>query len=497
MVGAALASTTLSGCQASEQEVDESDLTAVKFRGVKVTSADRDLPDVDTIGYDFDLDGTPTAAEDFHGVSQPDVAINLAGTLNATFVATRALDRFSLDYTGDGTIKGVRQGTAEAAFSRKPEALEIVLAKAVRKGESFTVSIELETAPKLIRNGYGEKDVRGYRKPSDVFENTHGLSYNTRHMLFTQHWPNRARQWFPCRDNPRDAAMFAVTLRLPSEKYTVVASGKRTEKSLANGKHETVHEMLHPIPTYAFFLGASKYWELKTSPLAGGGKLETYLADYQDQRERVFEDTSDEYAYFTKNLGPYVWETLRFVEVYAPGGAGMENVGAISIEPKQFENTGNPMTRGNARALQLHELAHQWAGNLVRIANWNDLWLSEGLATYLEFRYNADKGEASEPEHFNGGVLRPRELLNPNASSTDLTEAMYTATPYKKGAWVFRVLEKQVGRDVFLAFLKDWFAKRRFQAVDTETLKRDYEAFTGKDVSTLFQKAVYGSEDPE
>jgi aminopeptidase N len=476
-----LATIALAGCLATEEDVAEDDLTAATFHGVRVESADQNLPDVDAIGYDFDLDAAPT----------PDGTMALSGTLRATFVATRSLDRFSLDYTGKGTIKSVRNGTKSVAFERKTNTLDVVLAKPVAIGKAFTLSIEFDAMPE--RNaGAGER--------------TRGLTFDNDRELYTANWPNRARQWFPCRDNPRDAALFAVTLRTPSPEHVVIANGKRSEKSLAGGKRETLHEMLHPIPTYAFFVGVSTKWTREASPVPGAGELETYLegaaASRTKKRKGVFDNTDEAYAYFSKTFAPYAWETLKFVEVPTTwGGGGMEHVGAISIDPADFSNLKN------ARVTMIHELAHQWSGDLVRIASWNDFWISEGFTEYLTRRFVEDHdgvaaANALWDESIRGGrsaahALRPSGDLERDPSPRVIMGAIFDNVAYDKGAWVMRVLEQKVGRDKFTAFLKTWFTKHRHQAVDTQTFEQDLKAFTGKDFTAFFQSAVYGTANPE
>jgi aminopeptidase N len=471
-----------SACASVDDDVTDDDLTKLTFHGVKVLSADKDLPDVDVMAYDFDLDATAGTAG----------SLNLAGSVVITLIATRTIDSVAFDYTGTGAIKSVKQGTAALRFEKKASKLNVSFANQVTAGKAIALRIDFDAAP--------ERETGGGAR-------TRGLTFDAGRELFTANWPNRARQWFPCIDNPRDAAMFAVKLRTPTTADIALSNGKRTEKNLPDGRSETVHEMLHPIPTYAFFLGVSKNWIRETSPVPNRADLETYLEGVNAsaraaKRKAVFDDTDDAFGYFSATFAPFAWETLRFVEVPTTwGGGGMEHVSAISIDPADFADPKN------ARLTMIHELAHQWSGDLVRIASWNDFWISEGFTEYLTRRFVEEHdGAAAAEELWNKSIdggkraahaLRPGGDLETDASPSKIMSAIFDNVAYDKGAWVMRVLEQKVGRAKFTSFLASWFQKHKHEAVTTETFKRDLEAFTGKDFSAFFQNAVYGTATPE
>jgi aminopeptidase N len=473
-----------SACSGADDPVSDDDLRALTFHGVKVLSADKNLPDVDVTSYDFDLDATGSAGE-------PSV-LSIAGSVEISFVAMHALDRVTFDYTGQGAVTSVTQGATPLRYEKKENTLAVSLAKPIAAGKAIAVRIAFSAVPER-ENGGGAR--------------TRGLTFDAGRELFTANWPNRARQWFPCIDNPRDAAMFAVKLRTPSTSDVALSNGKRTEKTLPDGRSETVHEMLHPIPTYAFFLGVSKNWTRETSPVPGRGDLETYLEGTNAsaraaKRKAVFDDTDDAFAYFSATFAPFAWETLRFVEVPTTwGGGGMEHVSAISIDPADFADPKN------ARLTMIHELAHQWSGDLVRIASWNDFWLSEGFTEYLTRRFVEEHDGAAAANELwtrsiDGGkraahALRPNGDLETGATPSKIMSAIFDNVAYDKGAWVMRVLEQKVGRAKFTSFLASWFKNHKHQAVTTETFKSDLEAFTGKDFSAFFQSAVYGTAKPE
>jgi aminopeptidase N len=473
------------GCEQPASNEANADVDALTFHGAKLVRSDRGLPDIDVLAYDFDLDAVaaPTPSNG---------ALAVSGSVTVTLVTTRALASVSFDYTGQGSVRRVRLGSTILKYEKRPNRLDITLAKPVPADTTIALQIEFSALP--------EREV-------GAGERTRGLTFDSQRELFSANWPNRARQWFPCKDNPRDAAMFASTIRTPVIGDSVISNGKTTTRVLADGRRTTVHEMLHPIPTYAFFLGISNNWTREVSAMPDRGELITYLEGTDTtaraaKRNAVFASTGAAYTYFSTQFGAYAWETLKFVEVPTTwGGGGMEHVGAISIDPREFA------TPNNARITMVHELAHQWSGDLVRIKTWNDFWLSEGLTEYLTRRFVEDHdGVAAATILWNRSIaggkrathpLRPGGDLETDPTPHAIMGAIFDNVAYDKGAWVLRVLEQKVGRAKFTAFLRSWFQQHQHEAVGTDTFERELAAFAGQDFSAFFQQAVYGTATPE
>jgi aminopeptidase N len=191
---------------------------------------------------------------------------------------------------------------------------------------------------------------------------------------------------------------------------------------------------------------------------------------------------------------------MAFLQEPAIGG-GMEHATVVSMEETMFARP-----RG-ARGVAIHELAHHWAGNLVRVATWNDLWLSEGFSDYLTGRYiEAHDGAAAGLAQWQG-VLR-QGLTTEHAMRDDALLALrpadpeadplrvFTAIVYKHGAFALRMLESVVGREALTTFLRGWFDRHAYAAVNTETLRTELTTATGRDLQGFFDQWVYGVFHP-
>lgn len=148
--------------------------------------------------------------------------------------------------------------------------------------------------------------------------------------------------------------------------------------------------------------------------------------------------------------------------------------------------------------IHLHELAHEWWGNFVTAKDWNDIWIHEGLATYMEALYIEnisgtakyhDFINSKRPEDNHIYPLAPRE-------PTSAGEALEYSDPYYRGAWVVHTLRHRLGDEKFFELLKRWLYPdpadldnlygRQCRIVSTEDMKNAAEIITGNELDPFF-----------
>jgi leukotriene-A4 hydrolase len=151
----------------------------------------------------------------------------------------------------------------------------------------------------------------------------------------------------------------------------------------------------------------------------------------------------------------------------------MENPRLNFIDPRVLTDT-------KPSVLITHEMAHSWSGDMVTLGQWNDTWLNEGLASYLELRTLepfasqavVDASWANRLSTFSSYAhsTAPRNsLLHVPLTSSDDPNFMFNRSSYSKGALFFQTIEKIVGRDDFDRFLRDYFAHFAWHWVDDVT----------------------------
>jgi aminopeptidase N len=192
-------------------------------------------------------------------------------------------------------------------------------------------------------------------------------------------------------------------------------------------------------------------------------------------------------------VGPYSYEKLANVQAASVGG-GMEAASAIFYGENSV--TGDRSTRW--RNVIIHEVAHQWFGNAVTEYDWNDVWLSEGFATYftllfIEHAYGRDE--------FVAGLERSRDRVmafyegDPDyrivhENLTDMRRVT-TSNTYQKGGWTLHMLRGIIGDDAFWRGVQAYYREHRDANASTDDFRRAMEEASGRDLSQFFRQWLY------
>ncbi|MCC6336730.1 MAG: hypothetical protein IT380_22405, partial [Myxococcales bacterium] len=397
----------------------------------------------------------------------------------------------SFDFSKDGASFPAR---AVVTLERAAKGTSILEVDPERLSIS-AVTVDGKPVPFELKAGRLHVDAPGakalditYRvKPQDVRGNAdtaYGLirdKYADR--MWTLTWPYNTGALFPSNSHPSDGATAKVTLKVETG-HTAYASGNPTGAS--------TFEMKAQAPAYSVAVYDAPGFKHERAGRAHNGVevsglgLEDAIAPAT--REAYRKAAIGAVDYFTGWLGQYDYgNTLALVEL--PGGlGGMEHTSAVAIM------LGNARSPELARETAVHETAHHWFGDNLRIASWGDFWMSEGFTNYATYRYfGATEGEAKYQQLLTRAKADVRATLedNPHALSadahTDVNE-IFDDVPYEMGPWILRMLEVKLGRPAFDALLKDWFHAHRQKAVSTGDFVKFARAKTGQDFTTFFKE---------
>ena len=381
------------------------------------------------------------------------------------------LDLVSLRPDGAGmTVAGVTLDGAPARFSHTADRLTVAL-RPTRHGAEHTAVVAYEGIPAdgLI-----------------VGVNRHG-----NRTFFGDHWPNRARNWLPVVDHPSDKALFEWTVSAPAH-YQVVANGRLVEETdVPGGLRLTRWATDRPIATKVAVIGVARFAVEHRRPVMAAGmpvRVETWA--YPEDRAAGFADfaaTDSALVVLARLLGPFPYEKLASVQSTTRFG-GMENAGAVFYDENGVTGRG-----ANARTV-VHEVAHQWFGDLVSEADWPHLWLSEGFATYLTHVY-AERTRGVEA--LREGLARDRTAIvafaaeNPQRMLVDTTFAdpmeLLNAYSYQRGSWTLHLLRRRVGDAAFFAGLRLYLARHADANATTDDLQAALEEASGQSLGAFFQ----------
>lgn len=324
-------------------------------------------------------------------------------------------------------------------------------------------------------------------------------------QIWTQGEPEEARHWFPAYDFPDDKATSEQIIRVESED-TVVANGSLvSETDHGDGTKTVHHRMDFPHSTYLVSFVVGRYEKrqrlYKSIPLTfflypgRTGLAEDVFAKTEGMM-RIFENLTNVSYPFTK-YDQTIVANFTF--------GGMENITATTLADRDVSFAESPIGAGLVEDLVSHELAHSWFGNLVTCRNWAELWLNEGMATFMEAAYRERaygrddylrKIRQDVGEYLLDDMRRSAKhgLYNLLARPDD---SIFNSVVYKKGGAVVHTLRETVGDEAFWRALTLYLNRHAGKNVETTDFQRVFEETSGRDLGWFFRQWVYGTGHPE
>ncbi|WP_131783847.1 M1 family metallopeptidase [Legionella gresilensis] len=289
--------------------------------------------------------------------------------------------------------------------------------------------------------------------------------------LYSHSQPINVRTWLPVQDTPAVRQTYTARINTP-QALRAVMSAENDPNHALNGKFE--FNMAQAIPSYliAFAIGNITAKEIgpRSAVFAEPNLVSNAAKEFEDT-EKMIQTAENLY-------GKYLWDNFNIL-VMPPSFpmGGMENPRLTFATPT--------LIAGDKSLVNViaHELAHSWSGNLVTNAKWEDIWLNEGFTTYVQNRivekiYSKEQANQEFIVNINNlyeeiqSISEPDQRLVPDLEGRDPRSGM-TKVAYIKGAWFLKTLEEKFGRDLFDAFLKQYFTTFAFQSITSA----DFEIF--------------------
>lgn len=425
-------------------------------------------PGVDVSHYAFQLK-LPTAGSAIEGRA----TINAARRLS---VDTLVLDLVKM------SVDSVLVGAQPRAFVRDSTTIRIPLLATDGTSISATVVYHGEPGDGLIIRDTPE---RGW-------------------SAFGDNWPNRARYWLPTIDHPSDKATVAWTVIAPKP-LTIVANGVQKSQAASGEMMRTQFEIAAPIPTYLMVIAAAK---MEMTPLgktcgviaAASACIAQNVYTFPDEKSYApgpFVEAEKIVSFFAKTVGPFQYEQLNHLQSATKFG-GMENATAIFYSDNAFKKHDVGV------ALIAHETAHQWFGDAVTPRRWQDVWLSEGFASYFAPLYlQHSKGDSAFRAQMN--TIRDQILAAPVVAARPVVDTVGAATPndllnansYQKGAFVLHMLRTDVGDEAFFKGIRDYQTQYRNGTAATANLRVAMEQAAGASLIPFFEQWLHRPGFPE
>jgi aminopeptidase N len=287
-------------------------------------------------------------------------------------------------------------------------------------------------------------------------------------FMFSQSESIHARSWVPLQDSPAIRFTYDAHVTAPKD-VRVVMSAINDAKHPLNGDFS--FDQPHPIPSYLLAIAAGDIAVKETGPRSAVYAEPSVVG----KAAHEFEDTEKMIATAESLYGPYRWGRydLLVLPPSFPFG-GMENPNMTFATPTIIVGDKSLVS------VVSHELAHSWSGNLVTAASWRDIWLNEGITTYVQGRITealygkrlADE-EILLAEHNLQKTIRTMpenaQRLAPQPRKIDADDEL-SDVAYDKGSWFLRTLEQRFGRKAFDAYLKGYFDHFAWHSITTEQM---------------------------
>lgn len=403
----------------------------------------------------------------------------VAGTaeIDLRFVAggetTLRFDLATRDHaTGRGmTVSAVSADGAGLAFTHRDNALTITLPRRFDAGQRLRLRIVYSGEPasglKIANNKHGDR------------------------TFFSDNWPDKARHWLPTVDHPYDKATSEMIVTAPAH-YQVVSNGLLVEETdLPGGRRRTYWRQSVPIAPWLYVLGVARFAVQHVDTFQGKA-IQTWV--YAQDRDAGFYDfavpTRDALEFYSDKVGPFSYEKLANVQSNSVSG-GMEAASAIFYSEGSV--TGDRSVRW--RNVVIHEIAHQWFGNAVTESDWDEVWLSEGFATYftllyIEHAYGRDEFlrglDDSRRRILEFDKQRPDyRVVHDNLS--DMSQVT-SGQIYQKGAWILHMLRGMIGDEAFWTGIRSYYRAHQNGHATTADLRGEMERASGKDLRGFFDQ---------
>ena len=401
---------------------------------------------------------------------------SIAGRVTTWFIPDSALSAIQFDLTDSLTVDSISWNGTWLNFSHSADVINAVFPATLADGYVDSVSVYYHGKPAV--SGFGSFE-QGKHGPDSV------------PIIWTLSEPYGAKDWWPCKQNLQDKIdSLDVLVTCPSQ-YRAASNGLLVEE-IPSGNNVTYHwRHRYPIATYLVCMAVTNYFVYNDQVVFKGDTLP--VVNYLYPESLANDTVQCKLAIpcmqlYDSLFGFYPFGKEKYGQVMFGMNGGMEHQTMTFMGNFDFD-------------LVAHELAHHWFGDKVTCASWQDIWLNEGFAVYLNtlcyeylnppwFKISLSDNQGNAFRVLNGSVWCD--------DTTTVSRIFSGPLSYSKGAAVLHMLRWELGDSLFFGALRNYLndTQRAYAFASTADLESHFEAESGRDLSGFFNNWIYGKGYP-
>jgi len=335
---------------------------------------------------------------------------------------------------------------------------------------------------------------------SDNFTGLYKASYGDSYILSTHLEAVQARKVFPCLDHPAFKAVFKVQVRT-DESLSVISNMPKESETEEGGDRTVTFQKTPKMSTYLLYLGVGKFVQEK----GRHGETDLYAAYADRPTGKIntgfsFEATQKVLDYYESYFGiPFQLPKLHNVAVPEFAYGAMENWGAITYREILLHVDKDTSIRAKKSVAHViaHEIAHMWFGDLVTMKWWDDLWLNESFATFMDYKSTdraypewkvwQDFVRTSTSGAMGRDSLTKTHPIMAKVHDPEEIEELFDEISYGKGASILRMIEAYIGSENFKRGVAQYLQKFRYSNASGHDLWSSLQEASGTEVSRIME----------
>jgi aminopeptidase N len=399
-------------------------------------------------------------------------------------IAGSPSDELTFELVNDYIVDSVLEDGEKAEFIHQDDELT------VSAGKNYTIGTLVS-----IQVFYSGSADAADANPGIYNKSSYQLGRN---VTYTISEPYYSKKWFPCKQVITDKAD-SVYVFVTTESGLKAGSNGILTSTVALPGNKVRHEWKsrYPIAYYLISIAVADYYDYSFYMDINGSEdsllIQNYIYNtpgFLEENRITIDKTEDLINLFSDKYGPYPFREEKYGHCIAPMGGGMEHQTMTTLGFFSFE-------------LVAHELAHQWFGDNVTCATWQDIWINEGFASYSEYIANEylispDKAKLWMYDAHEYVKIEPGGAIYIPASDIGNHRRIFdNRLSYKKGASIIHMIRHELQNDsLFFEVLREFQSFFSDSVATGLDFKMVLEEKTGRDFTDFFDQWYFGEGFP-